>query len=477
MSIIATSPPALRIDGLTVRDAEGRRPVADVALSIPAGGSLCIIGETGSGKSLVAQAIMGLLPHGLAAEGRVAFGEGSAMDARDGKRLRALWSRHMTMIPQEPGRAFDPLMRIGRQIASTGSRPLASVGKAFAAVDLAPETADLYPFQLSGGMAQRALIAHALMTKAPLIIADEPTKGLDGPRVRQVITLLRGLIDARKSLLVVTHDLEVAHGLGGEVAVMRDGAVVEQGPWDRIMHAPTHPYTRAWLDADPSRWPACAACLDADDMVLAGHGLTFGYDLARPLFRDLDLHVHRGEVLALVGPSGAGKSTLGQVLLGLQRPQAGEVSWAGCDPYRDPAGARRLRRRYQKLHQDPATVFVTHRTIGAQLDDVLGVDPGVSTSPQLPDILDRLKLAPVLLDRRIGEVSGGEAQRLAIARLLMLSPSLIVADEPTSRLDPIVQKETIDLLRGEVQRTGLALVLVSHNGALVQATADEVVEL
>jgi peptide/nickel transport system ATP-binding protein len=274
-----------------------------------------------------------------------------------------------------------------------------------------------------------------------------------------------------------THDLDVVNGLGGEVAVMRDGVIVEQGPWERIRRAPAHPYTRAWIDADPGCWPACAACLDADDMVLAGHGLTFGYDAARPLFRDLDMHVRRGEVLALVGPSGAGKSTLGQVLLGLQRPQEGEVSWAGCDPYRDPTGARRLRRRYQKLHQDPATVFVPHRTIGAQLNDVLNLEDGVSFRAMLPDTLERLKLAPALLNRRVGEVSGGEAQRLAIARLLMLGPALIVADEPTSRLDPIVQKETIDLLRGEVRRTGLALVLVSHNRALVQATADEVVEL
>jgi peptide/nickel transport system ATP-binding protein len=410
-------------------------------------------------------------------EGRIAFGDGPVIDAGDSGRLRALWSRHMTMIPQEPARAFDPVMRVGHQIASDPTARPSAVFPALAAVDLEPKTAALYPFQLSGGMAQRALLAHALMTEAPLVIADEPTKGLDGPRVRQVVTLLRGLIDAGKTLLVVTHDLAVAQGLGGEVAVMRDGVFVEQGPWETVGNRPVHPYTRAWLDADPSLWPACASCLHADDMVLAGHDLTFGYRSGRPLFRNLDLHVRRGEVLALVGPSGIGKTTLGQVLLGLQRPQAGEVSWAGCDPYRDPAGARRLRRRYQKLHQDPATVFVPHRTVGAQFDDVMASGPEAVTRPALPPILDRLKLAPGLLARRIEEVSGGEAQRLAIARLLMLGPHLIVADEPTSRLDPIVQKETIDLLRGEVERTGLALILVSHNIRLVERVADTVVEL
>jgi peptide/nickel transport system ATP-binding protein len=468
------SRPMLELRGLSVRTAHGLTLVDQVSLCVPKGGSTCIIGETGSGKSLVAQAVMGLLPHGLSGDGTITLA-GRLARADDVLALRGLWHSSVSLIPQEPGSALDPLIRVANQLGRQPAHALA----ALAEVDLPADTARLYPFQLSGGMAQRVLVANARLTDASLIIADEPTKGLDPPRVKQVIALLRALRDAGKTLLVITHDLAVARGLadGGHVAVMKDAAIVESGPPEVVLREPRHAYTRAWLAADPANWPACETCLHADDLVLAAHDLTFGYRPGAPLFEGLHIHVRRGEVLAVTGPSGKGKSTLGNVLLGLQKPTRGEVSWAGCDPYLDLTGGRRLRRRYQKLHQDPTTVFTPYRTLGDQLDDV---GPGSLQKPHranLQPLLERLKLRPALLHRRIGEVSGGEAQRLALARLLLMNPSLIVADEPTSRLDPIVQREAMLLLRDLVMERGLALILISHHADLVKAVSDTVLDM
>jgi peptide/nickel transport system ATP-binding protein len=464
--------PALRLDGLTVRAPGGEALVDGASLSLPAGGCLCVIGQTGSGKSLVAQAVMGLLPTGLRAEGTVAVGP-ETFAAGDAKGLRGLWNRRTGLVPQEPAMALDPMARVGRQI---GPASAGAVAAALAALDLAPVTLARYPFMLSGGMAQRVLVANARLSPAGLIVADEPTKGLDPDRVAGVLDLLRGLRAAGKALLVVTHDLAVARALGENgslIAVMRDAVIVETGPTEAVLAHPAHPYTRAWLAADPAHWAPCATCLLDGDVVLAAHGLSFSHERGAPLFAGLHLHLRRGEVLAVTGPSGTGKTTLGNVLLGLMPPRNGEVLWQGVDPYAEPAAARRLRRRYQKLHQDPAAAFVPHRALGRQLYDVATTEARAA----LPALLDRLRLRPTLLARRIAEISGGEAQRLALARLLLMEPAVIVADEPTSRLDPIVQRETILLLRDLVAERGLSVILVSHHAALVEAVADTVLAL
>ena len=185
----------------------------------------------------------------------------------------------------------------------------------------------------------------------------------------------------------------------------------------------------------------------------------------------------RGGVLGITGPSGCGKTTLGNILLGLRRPSAGTVSWQGVDPHRDPAALTRLRRRYQKLHQDPASVFLPGRSLARQFADLAEIIPGLALERDLPPLLDRLRLDPRLLRRLVGEVSGGEAQRLALARILLMKPALIVADEPTSRLDPLVQRMTIALLREIVAEEDLGLVLIGHDRALLAAAADETLEL
>jgi len=468
---------ALEVSNLTIRDARGTALVSEVSLSAGPGEPLVIVGETGSGKSLVAQGILGLLPRGFTVAGTVAIGGGAPIAADRADDLRRSWARDIMLLPQEPRAALDPTMRVGRQLAEAAVDRSEGPAAALAAVDLEPGVARLYPFSLSGGMAQRVLVATALVGASPVVIADEPTKGLDAARVARTADLLKSLVREGRALVAITHDLALARSLGGAVAVMKDGRIVESGPAARVFTEPTHPYTRAWLAADPSTWTGCRRCFDMDDLVLTAHGLRFGYPGSPALFDDLDLHVPRGGLVALTGPSGCGKTTLGNVLLGIQVPEAGEVTWAGADPYRDPAALRRLRRRYQKLHQDPVSVFVPHRTVGRQFADLGEVMPGFDVAAALPPLLERLKLVPALLERFPGEISGGEAQRLALARVLLMEPSLIVADEPTSRLDPLVQKEVIDLLRGVVDERGMGMILISHDLALVRATADKVIDM
>lgn len=469
--------PDLAVRGLSVHDDRGRTLVNAVDLALPASGALTVIGETGSGKSLVAQAMFGLLPRHFTTQGWLRPNGRDAVSFADRAGLQALWRRWSLLLPQEPNAALDPTMRLGRQLAEIVVGNMNAVASALADVDLPPDSARRYPFELSGGMSQRALVAAALLADAPVLVADEPTKGLDPARIDQTLALFRQLRARGTAILAITHDLNVARGIAGHIAVMKDGRIVEQGPSDIVLTQPRESYTRAWLAADPRHWPRRPQAQPIGTPALTARGLTFGWPGQAPLFRGLDIDVARGMTTAIVGPSGCGKTTLGNILLGLRRPDAGRVSWAGDDPYTDWRAARGKRRRYQKLHQDPATAFIPHRSIGAQLNDLAELGADLDIAARLPPLLDRLRLPPTLLARYPAEISGGEAQRMALLRLLLLKPDAIVADEPTSRLDPIVQREVIDVLRDCVARDDLALVLISHDASLVAAVADKTVAL
>lgn len=463
-------------DNLTIRDPSGAMLVQGITFAIESGRSLTIIGESGGGKSLIAQAIMGLLPDGLTATGTIHIGE-AMHDAGAQGALRLLWARETLLLAQEPRLAFDPTLAIGRQIGDQRRLDAATVTAALDAVDLPSGTAMRFPHEVSGGMAQRALVATALVSGAPIVIADEPTKGLDPARNAQVGALLRKLVDDGRALIVISHDLALAQQIGGDLLVLEGGAAREQGTVAQVLREPEAAYTRRWLESRPESWRGCRRCLAMSDAPLVAHGLAAGYAKGAPLFSELHLHLPAGGVIGLAGPSGCGKTTLGNVLLGLMKPVAGQVLWRGADPYANNGTLRQMRRRYQKLHQDPASAFIPHRRLGDQIADLAEVAPAAREPDRIAALLDRLKLKSALLVRYPGEISGGEAQRLALLRLLLLEPEVIVADEPTSRLDPLIQKEAITLMRGLVDETGLALVLIAHDRALLGATADEVITL
>lgn len=458
----------LTAEALEVHGAD--RIVHPTGLTVQSGVPFTILGETGCGKTLLAQAIMGTLPDGLTARGRVGI-DGQSFDAAEVAQRRALWGRTITILPQEPWLALDPTMRAAPQVAEgyevvRGVRMADARGRAaadLAALGLA-EAAGKLPMELSGGMAQRVAFAAARAGGAHIVIADEPTKGLDVARRADTIALLKREADSGGGLLTITHDVEVARGLGGEVAVMLAGEIIERGPAERVLAQPATDYARRLIAADPAAWPDRAPTTVGAEPVVTAQGLSKSRGGAM-LFRDLDLTVRAGEIVGLFGASGSGKSTLGDLLLGLLSPDRGTIE-------RHPASRQHG---FQKLYQDPPAAFPPRVTLRRALADLVRLHR--LDAATIGPLLERLRLTPDLLDRLPSEVSGGELQRLALLRVLLMNPVFLVADEPTSRLDLITQQQTVALLAELARERACAVLLVSHDLALIEKTADRVVRL
>jgi peptide/nickel transport system ATP-binding protein len=443
-------------------------------LDFEAGVPVTIVGESGSGKSLLAHAIMGTLPDTLRARGSLAV-DGHRYDLADRPNRRRLWGPVMALLPQEPGLALDPTMRAQEQVAegaasfaSDRSAARRSAGALLASLGLG-HAAAAFPHTLSGGMAQRVAFAAATIGGARVLIADEPSKGLDRRARAELAEILARHVDGGGILLTITHDLDLARELGGHVLVMKDAHVVEQGPARHVLTDPAHPYTRRLLAAEPARWKyswvrAEAPATDPGAPLISAKGLTKTLG-GQQLFTDFSFAVGAGERVSISGPSGSGKTTLGNVLLRLLPPDTGYVEHSGT-----------LRGgRLQKLYQDPVLAFAPRIRLGDSFRDVLRrhrLEPG-----RLEELMASLRLAPTLLQRMPGQVSGGELQRLAIIRSMLLEPALVFADEPTSRLDLITQEETISCLMDRVERLGSALLLVTHDEALDDAVTHRRISL
>lgn len=460
--------PLLETSDLSVAGAEAI--VHPTSIAVRPGVPLSLLGETGSGKSLLAQAIVGTLPAGLAACGRVAM-KGRAVQDLPRRQREALWGREIAILPQEPWLALDPTARALDQTAE-GYECLRGLSPADAreaargalrALGLAGAERKL-PHQLSGGMAQRVAFAATRAGGAPILVADEPTKGLDAALRDEAVALLRQQCGESGGLLVVTHDIGVPRRLGGEVAVMLEGRIVESGPVERVLGAPQHDYTRRLVAADPASWPAREPRPIEGAPLLRAEGLAKSRG-GRLLFRDLSFTIARGEIVGLLGPSGCGKSSLGDLLLGLLRPDAGSLR---RDPALPPLG-------FQKLYQDPPAAFAPQATLRRSLEDLRRLH-GLPAE-RLEALMRRLRLPAALLDRLPSEISGGELQRFALLRVLLLDPVFLVADEPSSRLDLITQQETAELLVEQARERHCALLLIGHDRDLIEKTADRVVQM
>ena len=284
---------------------------------------------------------------------------------------------------------------------------------------------------------------------ANVILADEPTKGLDAALRDTVTVLLRRVAETGGALLVVTHDVVVARALGGQTLVLRQGRIVETGPSGTVLANPSSDFGRALIAADPAQWPAAAAPAAGEVVLKAEHlGVARG---AHVLFQGLGFSLSWSERLAVTGPSGAEKSSLLDVLAGTLTPAAGRVVRA--------PGIGRLG--IQKLYQDPPAAFPARVALGRTFRDLASLHR--IAWGEITALLERLGIVAALLDRRPGEVSGDELQRLALARVLAVRPAVILADEPTSRLDPITQHQVMDLLAEVAQRAGVAVALVTHS--------------
>ncbi|SHM96670.1 ABC transporter ATP-binding protein [Phytopseudomonas punonensis] len=461
--------PLLSTRSLAIRTATAQL-VEPLSVDLWPGKVLTIIGETGSGKSLFAQGIVGNLPAGLSAHGEIELAGGLREQGQASGR-RAAWGRELAVLPQEPWLSLDPTMRAIDQVAETYRYVVgksAQESRQQSRQDLTQlgiEQAEAkFPFQLSGGMAQRLAFAATHAGGAKVMIADEPTKGLDSARIGEVINLLQAGIADGGTLLIITHDIEVARRLGGEVMIMLKGQVIESGSATQVLDAPTHEYTRRLLAADPSRWPRREPSVPSGEPVVQVRNLAVERG-DRVLFEGLSFDARPGEVVGVTGPSGCGKSTLGDVILGLMQARSGSVGKQRNAP----------RVAFQKLYQDPVAAFPPTVTLGRCLADLVKLHR--LDASRIDALLARLRLDRGLLDRLPGNVSGGELQRFSLLRVLLLDPVFIFADEPSSRLDLITQQEMIELLVETARERRTAVLLVSHDEALIEAVADQRIRL
>jgi microcin C transport system ATP-binding protein len=470
--------------------------VRNVSFHIKPGETLALVGESGSGKSVTALSTVGLLPETARITGSVAF-EGREMVSASEPELRRTRGNDISFIFQEPMTSLNPLHTIDKQLAESlalhqglkGEPARARILDLLDKVGIRDAESRLadYPHQLSGGQRQRVMIAMALANNPRLLVADEPTTALDVTIQAQILDLLKRLqAEEGLSMLFITHDLGIVRRVADRVAVMKDGEIVETNGADALFADPRHPYTRKLLAAEPKGLAEPAPT--GSETVVETSGLRVWFPIRRGLMKrvvghikavnDAELSVRRGETLGIVGESGSGKTTLALALMRLT-PSTGPVVFQGRDVQGWKAKRLRpLRRSMQMVFQDPYGSLSPRMSVerivaeGLTVHNVEGVK---NPREAVAQALHEVGLDPAMMDRYPHEFSGGQRQRIAIARAMILKPSLLVLDEPTSALDMTVQVQIVDLLRGLQKRHGLAYLFISHDLKVVRAMSHRVI--
>ncbi|MEM6677511.1 MAG: ABC transporter ATP-binding protein [Pseudomonadota bacterium] len=504
--------PLLSIRDLKVvfgRGRAARTVVHDVSFALEPGETLALVGESGSGKTLTGKAALQLLPPGARVTGGQALyagpkGEIDLLKCSTPK-MRALRGTDIAMIFQEPLSAFSPLHRTGDQIAEVLRIHGKSAGTARKRTLKTLEEVGCpdpervwraYPFELSGGLRQRAMIAMAMVGEPRLVVADEPTTALDVTTQAVVLDLIKSLAKSRGlATVLITHDLGVVANMADSVVVLRQGEVVERGPAEAVLSAPGHAYTRRLIAAAPQVPEVCAKHQEGSgDIILAIRGLSKTYPGKRrmigrndPLVKavsNFNLDIGRGETVAVVGESGSGKSTVAKLVLRAVQPDKGaEITFRPRFGEMmnvmtlDRAGLTAYRRQAQMVFQDPFGALSPRMSVQDILTEPMEVH-GIGTRKQrraeAARLMGQVGLPPEHLGRFPHAFSGGQRQRIAIARSLILEPELLICDEPTSALDVSVQAEVLDLLDALKDSFGLSYLFISHDLAVVARLADRV---
>jgi peptide/nickel transport system ATP-binding protein len=513
----------LRVENLCVdfRTENGAaRAVSNANLTVERGQTVAIVGESGSGKTTLAMAVLGLLAsNGSVAQGHIWFKD-EDLGKVSPQRMAQLRGTELGLVPQDPMTNLDPIMQIGRQIDAglidNGLRTRRDARTR--TVELLDEVglpdararAAQYPHEFSGGMRQRALIAMGLSGRPALLVADEPTSALDVTVQRGILDQLSGLTqELGTAVLLITHDLGLAAERADTVVVMYRGDIVEQGPARQVLTAPQHEYTKRLMAAAPSLASrrieiARERGLDEvlDDALLAhgeettteadvlvsvkdvskvfsirGKGL-FSRSTGFTAVDGVSLDIPRGSTVAVVGESGSGKSTLARMILDIEKPTTGSITFdggvVGAGNHRDQIA---YRRRVQPVFQDPYSSLDPLYSVFRAIEEPLRAhDYGDAAArrARVEELADQVALSKGQLQRFPAELSGGQRQRVAIARALALSPELVVCDEAVSALDVVVQAQILQLLAGLQEDLGLTYLFITHDLAVVRQIADRV---
>jgi microcin C transport system ATP-binding protein len=513
------TPPLLDVKNLQISFA-GKEVVHGIDFSIAPGEKLALVGESGSGKTVTALSLLRLAQNAAVSGKAVFTGIDAAERAASGspprapvellslpeQSLRGIRGRDIAMIFQEPMTALNPLFSVGNQIAEVLQlkQGLTPAECARAAIKLLADTgiteperrANSFPHQLSGGQRQRAMIAMALACQPRLLLADEPTTALDVTLRGQILDLL-GELQQRNGMavLMITHDLNLVRKFADRVAVMENGHIVEQGAVGEVFANPQHPYTRKLIDSKPQRDGLATGTGTHPDAAptMRAQGLRVAYPVSIPgiqgwfkkaefvAVKGASFHIPPGRTLGVIGESGSGKSTLALASLGLL-PFSGQLQAAGQAWSRDAVRNKAIRRAVQVVFQDPFSSLSPRMTVEAIVEEGLLVhEPKLAPGERRDRALQALADVgmteaqfPGLLQRYPHEFSGGQRQRLAIARALIVNPSLLVLDEPTSALDVTIQKQVLGLLQRLQRERGLSYLLITHDVDVIRAMAHEV---
>ncbi|OFL65292.1 MULTISPECIES: ABC transporter ATP-binding protein [unclassified Brevibacterium] len=482
--------------------------VSNVSLELPAGSTLGIAGESGSGKSTLILSVLRLLPDNATLTGRVLLGGTDIAELNFGQMRAVRWSE-AAIVFQGALHSLNPVRAVGKQILEalnlhvkdewrSEAERKARVVSLLEQVDLDAQIAQAYPHELSGGQKQRVMIAMALACDPDIIIADEPTTALDVIVQAQILTRLRELVEARGiSLLMISHDLSVLATACERIAIMKSGRIVEIGPAEQICSKPEEPYTQQLADAfptigdpasrlnpitrNPARVDVETPHTMTDEVVLEARSLNVTFKARGRLTKavnNVDLKLHRSEILAVVGQSGSGKTTLARTLLGLQPPDSGsELLFQGESLPSTKRGLRRFRRDVQMILQDPSGSLNPSRSVYESVAEGLRVQKFTGDErARVRESLEAAELTPGedFFEPIPQELSGGQRQRVVIASALALEPDVLIADEPVASLDASVRGEILSLFLALKKNIGLTALVITHDLGLAWNIADTV---
>jgi peptide/nickel transport system ATP-binding protein len=519
--------PLLEIKNLCVdfvSEYETTAAVKDLSLSVKRGELVAIVGESGSGKSVTSLSILQLIPSPPAKfSGEINLlleNETINLLNTTESKMQQLRGNRIAMIFQEPMTSLNPVMTCGKQVLEAllqHKQISAAIAKQkvinwFEKVKL-PDPAGMfnrYPHQLSGGQKQRVMIALAMCCDPDLLICDEPTTALDVTVQKTILELIRELkTEQNIGVIFITHDLAVVSEIADRVAIMYQGALIEENSRDAIFSAPQHPYTKALLACRPAlhpkgeRLPVVADFLEVknenksiekklfpveNNIIVDVRNLKVRFPVRTNMFgkttkwfeavKDVSFQVKKGETLGVVGESGCGKTTLGRTILTLVEPASGKIMINGHDvAFISRSGAKQLRREVQLVFQDPYSSLNPRLTIGDAIEEpmhVFGLHHSKERKKKVQALLDQVGLPSAYYRRYPHEFSGGQRQRIVIARALALAPELLVCDESVSALDVSVQAQVLNLLNDLKNELGLTMIFISHDLSVVRYMSDRI---